>query len=102
MFDFMPTPWAFFTDVILIFSLCFSLVRGSLSMVRDEKAESLEKACLYHGAALRWLIVLNQCTNQSERIWVSRRRSLCLEKAKRRRDKWILIRDRFYRRNTNS
>ncbi|EHI5881727.1 PerC family transcriptional regulator [Salmonella enterica] len=91
----MPTPWAFFTDVILIFSLCFSLVR-------DEKAESLEKACLYHGAALRWLIVLNQCTNQSERIWVSRRRSLCLEKAKRRREKWILIRDRFYRKNTNS
>ncbi|EBM3802924.1 PerC family transcriptional regulator [Salmonella enterica] len=71
-------------------------------MVRDEKVESLEKACLYHGAALRWLVVLNQCTNQSERIWVLRHRSLCLERAKRRRAKWILLRDRFYRRNNNS
>ncbi|EEO4123689.1 PerC family transcriptional regulator, partial [Salmonella enterica] len=51
-------------------------------MVKDEKAESLEKASLYHSAASRWLIVLNQCTNQSERIWVSRRRSLCLIKAR--------------------
>ncbi|ECC1695546.1 hypothetical protein DPB93_25855 [Salmonella enterica subsp. salamae] len=44
------------------------MVRGTLSMVRDEKAESLEKVCLYHLAALRWFVVLNECTKQSEKI----------------------------------
>ncbi|AXD45360.1 PerC family transcriptional regulator [Salmonella enterica] len=68
-------------------------------MVKDEKAESLEKASLYHSAASRWLIVLNQCTNQSERIWVSRRRSLCLIKARQKRKKWLSVLRRFYLKN---
>lgn len=59
-------------------------------MVKDEKAESLEKACLYHRVASRWLIVLNQCTNQSDKLWVSRRRSLCLRKARQKRKKIVV------------
>ncbi|HHR9460260.1 TPA: PerC family transcriptional regulator [Salmonella enterica subsp. enterica serovar Oranienburg] len=65
-------------------------------MVKDEKAESLEKACLYHRVASRWLIVLNQCTNQSDKLWVSRRRSLCLRKARQKRKKLLSVLSRFY------
>lgn len=64
-------------------------------MVKDEKAEFLEKACLYHGAASRWLVVLNHCTSQSEKIWISERLNICLEKAKRRRQKWLLAHSHF-------
>ncbi|HAK1936996.1 TPA: PerC family transcriptional regulator [Salmonella enterica] len=70
-------------------------------MVKDEKAESLEKASLYYSAASRWLIVLNQCTNQSERILVSRRRSLCLVKARQKRKKWLSVLRRFYLKKTS-
>lgn len=65
-------------------------------MIQDEKAESLESIGCYHAAASRWLVVLNQCTNDSERKLVSRRRYMCLEKAKLRREKWLIVRNRFY------
>lgn len=66
-----------------------------LTMIRDEKAEYLENAGHYHGAASRWLVVLNQCTNDIERKWVSHRRYICLKKAKYRRDKWCSVLGRF-------
>ncbi|EAM8769452.1 TPA: PerC family transcriptional regulator [Salmonella enterica subsp. indica] len=65
-------------------------------MVKDDKAESLESSGLYHAAASRWLVVLNRCTSQSERTWVSQRRKICIEKATRRRQKWLLVLRRFY------
>ncbi|HCM1954394.1 TPA: PerC family transcriptional regulator [Salmonella enterica subsp. salamae serovar 9,46:z4,z24:z39:z42] len=64
-------------------------------MVKDNKAEALESAGLYHGAASRWLVLLNHCTSQSERIWISKRLDICLEKAKRRRQKWLLAHVHF-------
>ncbi|ATI83540.1 hypothetical protein CGA24_00010 (plasmid) [Salmonella enterica subsp. enterica] len=65
-------------------------------MIKDEKAEYLENAGLYKKAALRWLIVLKQCTNDTERKWVSQRRYMCIEKSKRRREKYLSILKRFY------
>jgi len=51
-------------------------------MVKDSKAEALENAGQYRRAASRWLEVMTT-SNAKEQEWILRRRSACLEKARR-------------------
>lgn len=49
-----------------------------LTPVVDKVAEELESAGLYRRAATRWLQVFFECSEDSERAWVSRHRLYCL------------------------
>lgn len=52
-------------------------------MIKDEKAEVLERAGFYRRAAERWLEVFIKC-NTEEQLWIIRRRNKCLAQARRK------------------
>lgn len=44
---------------------------------RDIIAEDLENRGLYRRAATRWLKVMDECKDSTERLWVAQRRNYC-------------------------
>ncbi|GBU14387.1 transcriptional regulator PchE [Enterobacterales bacterium] len=50
-------------------------------MIKDDKAEALEKAGLYRRAASRWLEVFDLRQMETEREWLTRRRNECIRNA---------------------
>ncbi|EBI1835243.1 PerC family transcriptional regulator [Salmonella enterica] len=49
---------------------------------RDIIAENLESRGLYRRAATRWLEVMDECKDSTERLWVAQRRNQCFMKSK--------------------
>lgn len=50
--------------------------------IRDIIAENLENRGFYRRAATRWLEVMDECKDATERLWVAKRRNDCLMKAR--------------------
>ncbi|EHL2773785.1 PerC family transcriptional regulator [Salmonella enterica subsp. enterica serovar Hvittingfoss] len=49
---------------------------------RDIIAENLENRGLYRRAATRWLEVMDECKDSTERLWVAQRRNQCFMKSR--------------------
>ncbi|KLF28695.1 hypothetical protein YA29_16340 [Klebsiella aerogenes] len=62
-------------------------------LVKNKKAEELEKKGLWRRAATHWLTTMQQCHTSEEQDWVRRRRNYCLSKITKRKHSNLDIRE---------